>query len=117
MLKLYAYILSILHLLLIFIIGLILLFSMNIYTLFLTNVIILVILLVNYKYEDCPITLIEEKYHIPTIELFFSSIGKNYTKNMRSIMTLELLWIGLLLGVEKLLMLLLFKKFILKNIV
>lgn len=115
--NLYSYILAALHLFLIFIIGLVLLFSMDIFTLFLTSIVLLTILLINYKYDDCPISLIEDKYYNTTsIDLFFNIIGKKYKKSMRPAMTLELLWIGLLLCSEKLLFVLLFRKFILKNI-
>lgn len=96
--------------------ALIILFSNNIIVLSVTSLIIFLILLSNYLFYDCPISLIEDKYNNTefssmidmmanhTINIF----GKRYTKNDRSLYTLELLWTTLLLVILKILIILLF---------
>ena len=81
-----------------------------------TSLIIFLIILSNYLFCDCPITLIEDKYNKTdfssmidmmanhTINIF----GERYTKNDRSLYTLELLWTSLLLVILKILVILLF---------
>lgn len=118
---LFKFIFSLLHITLVLIITYIILFSSNICTLLITDIVLLCILVINYIFDDCPITLIEDKYHKnSSIDYLFSYTinvsGNKYNKKLRSLLTLELIWIILLLGVQKLLCLLLFKKFILKNI-
>jgi hypothetical protein len=96
--------------------ALIILFSNNIIVLAVTSLIIFLIILSNYLFCDCPITLIEDKYNKTdfssmidmmanhTINIF----GERYTKNDRSLYTLELLWTSLLLVILKILVILLF---------
>jgi hypothetical protein len=119
--KIYTFIFSVLHIILILLVSYVILFSTSIPTLALTSFGIIIILVINYMFDDCPISLIEDKYHnISCIDYLFSYtiniFGSKYNKKLRSILTLEMIWIILLLCTEKLLSLLLFKKFILKNI-
>jgi len=99
----------------------ILLFSSNVYLLAFCSSIMLQILVLNYVFGDCPITLMEDKFHIhSSIDLFFRStinlIGEKYKKEFRPIMTLELVWIGVLLFIQKAMLLMLFPEWILQNI-
>jgi len=117
----YRFIFTLLHITLVLIISCIILFSTNIVTLAITNCIIIIILITNYVIGDCPLTLIEEKYHdYSSMDCLFSYTinisGNKYKKRLRSLLTLELIWIILLLGIQKMLVLLFFKKTILKHI-
>jgi len=98
------------HSLLPLLFALIALFSYNIFILLVTAGILLITIIVNHKYGDCPITLIEDKYNNHefsmidymannTINLF----GEKYTKNDRALYTLEMLWTCLLLILLKIL--------------
>jgi hypothetical protein len=105
--------LSFIHSLLPLFFALILLFSNNIVILGICGLIIFLVIMGNYLFCDCPITLIEDKYNNNfsmidfmannTINLF----GKKYTKDDRSLYTLELLWTTLLLVILKILFILL----------
>ena len=75
------------------------LFINNIKYLFLVAVIVLITLITNYVYGDCPISLIEDKYGRPTaMDMFMmGTCGKKCPPEMRSLITLEFIWIGLIL--------------------
>ena len=114
--KIQSILLTLIHSLLPLFFALIILFSNNIIVLAITSLIIFLIILSNYLFCDCPITLIEDKYNKTdfssmidmmanhTINIF----GERYTKNDRSLYTLELLWTSLLLVILKILVILLF---------
>lgn len=114
--KIQSILLTLIHSLLPLFFALIILFSNNIIVLVVTSLIIFLIILSNYLFCDCPITLIEDKYNKTdfssmidmmanhTINIF----GERYTKNDRSLYTLELLWTSLLLVILKILVILLF---------
>lgn len=114
--KIQSILLTLIHSLLPLFFALIILFSNNIIVLVVTSLIIFLIILSNYLFCDCPITLIEDKYNKSdfssmidmmanhTINIF----GERYTKNDRSLYTLELLWTSLLLVILKILIILLF---------
>jgi len=121
MINLYPSIITILHFSLMTIVSYIILFSKDINVLIILNIILFIILTMNYILDECPITLIEDKYHNnPTMDLIFHNtinLYKNkYNKNLRSVLTLEIIWIALLLSIEKLLIILFFRNFNLKNI-
>ncbi len=114
--KIQSFLITFIHSLLPLFFALIILFSNNIIVLGVTSLIIFLVILSNYIFCDCPITLIEDKYNKTesssmidmmanhTINIF----GKRYTKNDRSLYTLELLWTSLLLVILKILVILLF---------
>jgi polyferredoxin len=114
--KIQSILITFIHSLLPLFFALIILFSNNIIVLAITSLIIFLIILSNYLFCDCPITLIEDKYNKTdfssmidmmanhTINIF----GERYTKNDRSLYTLELLWTSLLLVILKILVILLF---------
>ena len=114
--KIQSILITFIHSLLPLFFALIILFSNNIIVLAVTSLIIFLIILSNYLFCDCPITLIEDKYNKNefssmidmmanhTINIF----GERYTKNDRSLYTLELLWTSLLLVILKILVILLF---------
>ena len=114
--KIQSILLTLIHSLLPLFFALIILFSNNIIVLVVTSLIIFLIILSNYLFCDCPITLIEDKYNKSdfssmidmmanhTINIF----GERYNKNDRSLYTLELLWTSLLLVILKILIILLF---------
>jgi hypothetical protein len=112
---------SIVHFSLMTMITFTLLFSNNLYVLIITNTILFCILMLNYRFEDCPISLIEDKYLEESsidklTKVTINIFGIKYHKDSRSLITLEMIWIALMLGVQKVLFLLVFKKVILKNI-
>jgi hypothetical protein len=114
--KIQSIFITVIHSLLPLLFALIILFSNNIVVLGITSLIIFLIIMSNYLFCDCPITLIEDKYNKNefssmidkmanhTINLF----GERYTKNDRALYTLELLWTSLLLLILKILVILLF---------
>ena len=114
--KIQSILITFIHSLLPLFFALIILFSNNIIVLAITSFIIFLIILSNYLFCDCPITLIEDKYNKTdfssmidmmanhTINIF----GERYTKNDRSLYTLELLSTSLLLVILKILVILLF---------
>lgn len=119
--SIYSVLFFLLHTSLGFTLTFILLFSSNVYLLAFCASIMLQILVLNYIFGDCPITLLEDKYHIySSIDLFFKStinlIGEKYKKEYRPIMTLELVWIGVLLFIQKAMLLMLFPEWIPQNI-
>ena len=114
--KIQSILITFIHSLLPLFFALIILFSNNIIVLAITSLIIFLIILSNYLFCDCPITLIEDKYNKTdfssmidmmanhTINIF----GERYTSTDRSLYTLELLWTSLLLVILKILVILLF---------
>ena len=75
------------------------LFINDIRYLFLVAAIVLITLITNYVYGDCPISLIEDKYGRPgAMDIFMmATCGDKCPPEMRSLITLEFIWIGLIL--------------------
>tara|TARA_B110000495_G_scaffold199727_1_gene213674 strand:+ start:265 stop:666 length:402 start_codon:yes stop_codon:yes gene_type:complete len=103
---------SILHSILPLLFAVVVLFSYNIFALGITGIMLFLTIISNYILGDCAITLIEDKYSNNesndsmidfmannTINLF----GDKYSKDNRSLVTLEMLWICLLLVMLKIL--------------
>ena len=112
---------SILHSILPLLFAVVVLFSYNIFALAITGIMLFLIIISNYILGDCAITLIEDKYSYNgnsgnsensensdsmidmmannTINLF----GNKYSKDDRALVTLEMLWICLLLVMLKIL--------------
>jgi hypothetical protein len=106
---------TILHSILPLLFAVVLLFSYNIFALAIIGIMLFMIIISNYILGDCAITLIEDKYSNNendegnnsmidfmannTINLF----GNKYSKDNRSLITLEMLWICLLLVMLKIL--------------
>ena len=106
---------SILHSILPLLFAVVVLFSYNIFALAITGIMLFLIIISNYILGDCAITLIEDKYSYSensenndsmidmmannTINLF----GNKYSKDDRALVTLEMLWICLLLVMLKIL--------------
>ena len=109
---------SILHSILPLLFAGVVLFSYNIFALAITGIMLFLIIISNYILGDCAITLIEDKYSYSensensenndsmidmmannTINLF----GNKYSKDDRALVTLEMLWICLLLVMLKIL--------------
>lgn len=80
-------------------IVLFILFINDIRYLFLVALIVLITLITNYIYGDCPISLIEDKYGRPgAMDIFMmATCGEKCPPEMRSLITLEFIWIGLIL--------------------
>jgi hypothetical protein len=109
-----ALIITLIHSLLPILFALITLFSNNVVVLGITALILFIIIISNYLFCDCPITLIEDKYSnskFSMIDLMANNtinlFGQKYTKNDRSLYTLELLWTNLLLVTLKILVIIL----------
>ena len=92
--------------------AVVVLFSYNIFALGITGIMLFLTIISNHISGDCAITLIEDKYSNNesndsmidfmannTINLF----GDKYSKDNRSLVTLEMLWICLLLVMLKIL--------------
>jgi len=103
---------SILHSILPLLFAVVILFSYNIFALGIIGIMLFLTIISNYILGDCAITLIEDKYSNNesndsmidfmannTINLF----GDKYSKDNRSLVTLEMLWICLLLVMLKIL--------------
>ena len=115
--NLYTIIIGLLHAGLVGLVSVILLFSTDLLTLAFVNSFMLFVLILNYLFDDCPISLIEDKHTENTsmnriLSYTINIHGEKYNKALRSVLTLELIWIGLLLGAEKMMLLLLFRKWI-----
>lgn len=103
---------SLLHSILPLLFAIVVLFSYNIFALAIIGIMLFMIIISNYILGDCAITLIEDKYSNNesddsmidlmannTINLF----GNKYSKDNRALITLEMLWICLLLVMLKIL--------------
>ena len=103
---------TILHSILPLLFAIVVLFSYNIFALAIIGIMLFMIIISNYILGDCAITLIEDKYSNNenddsmidlmannTINLF----GNKYSKDNRALITLEMLWICLLLVMLKIL--------------
>lgn len=110
------FLISLLHAILPLLFAIVLLFSYNIFVLGITGIMLFFILISNYILGDCAITLIEDKYYDDNNDINSSMIdlmanntinlfGNKYSKNDRSLVTLELLWIALILIMIKILIL------------
>jgi hypothetical protein len=94
-----GYILKILHYLLPFFMIIILLFSNDIINLLIMLLIIKILLIMNYRCNDCPVSLIEDD--LKSHEMGFSIandigkmfIGPKYKEKERSLIILEFFWI------------------------
>jgi membrane protein required for beta-lactamase induction len=110
------FLISLLHAILPVLFAIVLLFSYNIFVLGITGIMLFFILISNYILGDCAITLMEDKYNDDNNNINSSMIdlmanntinlfGNKYSKNDRSLVTLELLWIALILIMIKILIL------------
>jgi hypothetical protein len=110
--KLVKLLISLLHSILPLLFAIVVLFSYNIFALAIIGIMLFMIIISNYILGDCAITLIEDKYSNNenddsmidlmannTINLF----GNKYSKDNRALITLEMLWICLLLVMLKIL--------------
>lgn len=101
------YILFILHASLLFLTAVILLTCDNIKHICILGFSVFLILITNFIYEDCPISLIEEEYHGKAMMDYFNSYCPiKYNRKRRPEVTLQWIWTGLLLLMVKLLLLL-----------
>ena len=111
--KLVKLLISLLHSILPLLFAIVVLFSYNIFALAIIGIMLFMIIISNYILGDCAITLIEDKYSNNenddsmidlmannTINLF----GNKYSKDNRALITLEMLWICLLLVMLKILL-------------
>lgn len=105
--NMYMHILFILHGSLLFLISIILLTCENIKHLSLLGIILFLILISNFIYEDCPISLIEENFTEITIMDYFNYYSPiKYNRKRRPEVTLQWIWGGLLLILLKILLIL-----------
>tara|TARA_B110000261_G_C12964377_1_gene309918 strand:+ start:428 stop:748 length:321 start_codon:yes stop_codon:yes gene_type:complete len=100
---------------------LIILFSDNVFCIIATNTILFGVLMLNYTFKDCPISLIEDKYLDESLidqiaKYNINILGVHYRKQDRALVTLELIWLLLMIGLQRVLYLLFFGKFTLKGI-
>ena len=96
------FILTILHDLFLITNALIILFCNDIFMLAITAAFLLIILLVNYLFKNCPITIIEQKYLSTSLFDWLYNITKDEKNNASrkygsSNLTKNMLWIALLL--------------------
>ena len=109
-----ALILFLIHSLFILLITILVLFNNNINILFVVAIIILITLIINYKVEDCPISKIEDIFNDNTSVDILMKIflpNKFQSKLIRPLIILNILWLGLLLVVIKILILYTLKTF------
>ena len=98
------FILSILHDFFLIFNALIILFCNNIFILSLNAIFMLIILLVNYLFKNCPITVLEKKYMSTSLFDYFVKLINNkddIKEGSTSTLTKEMLWIALLLTLVK----------------
>ena len=118
---LYGFLVSIVHFSLMATMILIILFSDNVFCIIATNTILFGVLMLNYTFKDCPISLIEDKYLDESLidqiaKYNINILGVHYRKQDRALVTLELIWLLLMIGLQRVLYLLFFGKFTLKGI-
>ena len=109
-----ALILFLIHSLFILLITILVLFNNNIKILFGAAIIILITLMINYKVGDCPISKIEDIFNDNTSVDILMKIflpNKFQSKLIRPLIILNMLWIGLILVVIKILILYTLKTF------
>ena len=95
---------------------LIVVLSTNIHTLLVMGLILLALLALNHIFGDCPITIIEEHYTNTSLMDFINSrYPINYKKKNRPEVTLQWIFVVLMIAVTKIIYLL-SKKFIKNNI-
>lgn len=110
-----------LHSLLPFLILITIIVTNDLLNLFILLLILKLILIANYKCNDCPISIIENNYNNFTMMDIWGILtsNKNYNKELRKHLTLNMLWIAILIVVTKIFGIILIKsstKFISKNI-
>ena len=100
------------HNIIIYITLFVVIFSNNFFILYSLGFIILIILFINYLYHDCPISSIEE-YHLGfcSVDYENSILPINYDKNKRPEITLQWIFISLIIILSKILFLFLIKTF------
>jgi hypothetical protein len=110
--KLVKLLISLLHSILPLLFAIVVLFSYNIFALAIIGIMLFMIIISNYILGDCAITLIEDKYsnnesNDSMIDLMANNtinlFGNKYSKDNRALITLEMLWICLLLVMLKIL--------------
>ena len=113
-------ILFLIHSFFVFIFVIYILFVKNIKLILILFILCVIIILTNLYYGDCPMSIIEDKHgdnafmDMLSISIFPKKF--NYTRKLRPLVTLELIYIGGFLIITKILVLLLLKYFK-KNIV
>ena len=101
--KIIGLLISFLHLLLPFLILIAILITTDLLNLFILLFILKLIIISNYKCNDCPISIIEDNYNSFTIMDIWGILTskKDYNKNVRKHLTLNILWIAILLVITK----------------
>jgi hypothetical protein len=118
--QMFAFMLSLVHFSLIATIILIIIFSDNVLCIIATNSVLFGVLLLNYTFKDCPLSLIEDKYFDDSlidkmVKPNIYILGLHYTKDERAFVTLELIWIMLMIGIQRVLYLLFFQQLTMKS--
>jgi hypothetical protein len=108
--KLMGYMLSGIHALIMYLIVVIALFSKDFFVLYSIAIILVIIIYLNYLFNDCPITLLEE-YHLEfsSVDFFNHSLPIKYDSERRPEVTLQWVITGLILVLTKILILFVFK--------
>ena len=108
---------------LLFLVHIFFVFTFTIYILFVTDIKILAgigtvsifVLLINVFYGDCPISIIEDKHGGPAFMDVIASMlfpeKYKYTKELRPLVTLELIYIGTFFILVKIMAIILLKYF------
>ena len=112
---------SYLHATLPFLILITIIITNDLLNLFILLLILKLILIANYKCNDCPISIIENNYNNFTIMDIWGILtsNKSYNKDLRKHYTLNMLWIAVLIVIIKIVGIILVRsstKFISKNI-
>lgn len=110
--KIMGYMFSVIHALIMYLIAVVALFSNDFLTLYSIAIILVVIIYLNYLFDDCPITLLED-YHLgfSSVDFFNYSLPIKYDKERRPEVTLQWIIMGLVLLLTKVLILLVLKTF------
>jgi hypothetical protein len=108
--KLMGYMFSLIHALIMYLIVVIALFSKDFFVLYSIAIILVIIIYLNYLFNDCPLTLLEE-YHLDfsSVNFFNYSLPMKYDSERRPEVTLQWVVTGLILVLTKILILLVFK--------
>ena len=98
------------HLFLVYAAILLALFSNNFFVLYSVGIIILIVLFLNHLYDDCPLSAIEE-YHLgfTMVDYGNSMLPIKYNKERRPEVTLQWIFMGLVIVLMKIISLLFVK--------
>jgi len=108
--KIMGYMFAAIHGLISYLVLVIIIFSNDFFVLYSIAIILIIITYLNYLFEDCPITLIEE-YHLgfSCVDVLNNSLPIKYDEKRRPEVTLQWIIIALALVLAKVLILLAFK--------